>query len=351
MKNLTRKEILRRCGNPAQLANVRKIAYMDGNAKGMGAMEVKTGSGLRFTVLEDRGLDLYEMEYKGINISFLSKPSLVSGERFTATDGRFGTIINGGMMFTAGLLNAGGNCIDNGRYLPVHGTADGQSATEIYSKTTVRDGGYDIELGGKIREASLNGENLELTRKITTSSCKPTINIKDHLSNFAPEDCEFTLLYHINIGYPMLDDGGKLYTSEGTVRPRTEEAAKGMDSHRSFTAPVDGFEEQVFFHDLKPNCCGYSYAMLVNEELELAFYVKYKKDTLENLCEWKHMHSGDYVLGLEPSNCYIFGRVDERKNGTLKTINAFSELDFEVELGIVDGIDNINAFIAENGLK
>ncbi|NLD87760.1 MAG: aldose 1-epimerase family protein [Clostridiales bacterium] len=350
MNKLSRQEILRRCGNPAQLANVRRFTYADGNSKGMGGCEVKTGSGLRFTVLEDRGFDLYEMEYKGVNLSWLSKPSLVSGERFSSSDGRFGTIINGGMMFTAGLLNAGGGCNDNGKILPVHGTADGQSATEIYSKTVLRDGGYDIEVGGKIKEASLNGENLEFTRKYITASCKPSVTIKDRLDNLACEDCEFMLLYHINIGYPMLDEGSKLYTSKGSAKPRNKDAAPGFPEHRNFIAPVDGLPEEVFFHDLQPDKDGYAYALLVNEKLELGLYVKYSRDTLENLNEWKHMHSGDYVLGLEPANCFIMGRVGERENGSLKTVKAFSSVDFEVEIGILDGADKIDAFIAEKEL-
>jgi hypothetical protein len=35
------------------------------------------------------------------------------------------------------------------------------------------------------------------------------------------------------------------------------------------------------------------------------------------------MASGDYVLGLEPTNCYIMGRQEERRNGTLPVLGAF----------------------------
>ena len=37
----------------------------------------------------------------------------------------------------------------------------------------------------------------------------------------------------------------------------------------------------------------------------------------------RSMASGDYVLGLEPTNCYIMGRHDERENGTLPVLKAF----------------------------
>ena len=35
------------------------------------------------------------------------------------------------------------------------------------------------------------------------------------------------------------------------------------------------------------------------------------------------MAAGDYVLGLEPANCYIMGRHEERENGTLPVLKAF----------------------------
>ena len=55
-------------------------------------------------------------------------------------------------------------------------------------------------------------------------------------------------------------------------------------------------------------------------------------DTLPILSQWRSMASGDYVLGLEPTNSYIRGRHDERENGTLPVIKAFETICNQVEI-------------------
>ena len=49
-------------------------------------------------------------------------------------------------------------------------------------------------------------------------------------------------------------------------------------------------------------------------------------DTLPILAQWRSMASGDYVLGLEPTNCHIMGRHNERENGSLAILKAFESI-------------------------
>jgi hypothetical protein len=72
---------------------------------------------------------------------------------------------------------------------------------------------------------------------------------------------------------------------------------------------------------------------LENEELGIGLYIEYDKENLPNLTQWKSMKSGDYALGIEPCNCFVKGRKEERENGTLKTIAAFSKLEFKLKIG------------------
>ena len=54
------------------------------------------------------------------------------------------------------------------------------------------------------------------------------------------------------------------------------------------------------------------------------------------MIEWKSMKSGEYVLGIEPSNNYVLGRTEERKNGSLKTIKAFETITMSVSMNFYD---------------
>jgi hypothetical protein len=49
-----------------------------------------------------------------------------------------------------------------------------------------------------------------------------------------------------------------------------------------------------------------------SSDIGIAAELRWNTDPLPVFAQWKSMVSGDYVLGLEPSNCYIKGRNAER---------------------------------------
>ena len=52
------------------------MEFGEGKAKGVAALEVRTGSGLEFTLLPDKCLDIYALRYKGITLSQQAKTGL-----------------------------------------------------------------------------------------------------------------------------------------------------------------------------------------------------------------------------------------------------------------------------------
>jgi hypothetical protein len=71
-KEYTRAQILERVGSINQLAGTRHYILNDGRSKGIAAVDVDTGSGLRFTVLPDRGLDISLAAFKGTSLVYLT---------------------------------------------------------------------------------------------------------------------------------------------------------------------------------------------------------------------------------------------------------------------------------------
>ena len=59
-------------------------------------------------------------------------------------------------------------------------------------------------------------------------------------------------------------------------------------------------------------------------------------DTLPVLAQWKCMRSGEYVLGIEPTNSYIMGRSAERENGTIGMLQPFETRRMQVTLRFFD---------------
>ena len=60
----------------SQFAGVRLMTLGDGVERGIRMLEFRTGSGLRFTALVDRALDIADCEYKGQAIGWHSPSRL-----------------------------------------------------------------------------------------------------------------------------------------------------------------------------------------------------------------------------------------------------------------------------------
>ena len=80
---------------------------------------------------------------------------------------------------------------------------------------------------------------------------EPLVEIADEVENrgFAPAD--LMLLYHVNVGYPVVAPGSRLVAPDAEVVPRDEPAAALLAEHADFPPPRDGFEQLVYEHRLR----------------------------------------------------------------------------------------------------
>lgn len=58
-----------------------------------------------------------------------------------------------------------------------------------------------------IHDSALFGKNLMLRRSVMTSIGSGAVELHDELCNESYRDEDYCLLYHVNLGYPMLDEG------------------------------------------------------------------------------------------------------------------------------------------------
>jgi hypothetical protein len=344
MEQLTFAQLRKKVGDLSQIAGIRAIEFTGGKAKDTAAFEVYNAAGLCYTVLADKCMDVFDLKFKGHNIGFTTKNGLVANKFFNALDNEFLYYWSAGMMYTCGLANTGPACEDAGLYRTEHGRIGCVPAQNVCAEAAFEGGDYRMRLSGEMRESMVYGSNLSLKRRIETTLYAKEILIRDTVVNLEPADEEFMLLYHFNFGYPLVDEGARIIKPEGSVTPRTPEAAKGVDSCRDITAPVDNSDEECFFHGQSADKDGFAYVGIVNERLGLGAYLKYSLGTLPVLVEWKSPRSHDYCIGLEPGNSYIMGRAPERENGTLQKITGYSQIDYTVTLGLLDGAEEIKHF-------
>jgi hypothetical protein len=159
------------------------------------------------------------------------------------------------------------------------------------------------------------------------------------------------MLYHVNPGWPLIDAGARLFLNATGTTPRDPVAREGLETARIFSDPVKGFREQVFSHDLAADADGYATALVCNPALHRALAVRFRQRELLRFTEWKMMGEGEYVVGMEPANCGVKGRAEERRAGTLQFLLPGEEKELHLLVTVLDGEGTIAEFIARNGLS
>lgn len=292
-------------GNPSQVCAVTRSQIVDGPAQGMRIIDVTNGK-LHFVLSESNALDVYRLWHEGVNVGFVSKNGLYSGE------GGFMHDFPAGMVYTCGLDAIGGveGHRPHGRFHTIPATV-----VEIKADDT------GVKIVGEIRVTQLFGENLIVRRTIETAAYSDELTLTDEITNRAFRDEKWVQLYHVNVGYPIVDAGAKISGKFKKSLPRNEWAGKCAGKMLEMESPVDNWQENCFFHETADGQMS-----ITNRKLGKCFTVK---SNLKKFVEWKSRASGDYVVGLEPGTSWLDGHL---KYSTLKSgAKAVNRLTLRVE--------------------
>ena len=320
---LSREDLIRRCNHPHTMYGARRVTVTDGKGRGQRLIEVKTAGGLRATFMEDKCLDILDLDYKGVNLAYYTKNGLTD-VRHTETDSYL-KYWSGGFMFTCGLRNVGPTCTVDGEFHPFHGRIGMTPAEHVNVKVNEE----AITITGIARETSVFGHSLEMERTVVIPSFGSEITYRDQVRNLTPEEEHVFMLYHINFGYPFLSEKLSVKFPEGEIKGRTPDAEAVKDKHAIFTTPIDGEPERVFFHYPKDE---FPKVLLHNTELGISAEVEFDKKQLPILTQWKSMRSSDYALGIEPCTNTVKGRAGELQDGYDIKVPGFGALDYGVTI-------------------
>jgi hypothetical protein len=332
-------ELRKRVGDMGQIAGYKRYELREGNRKGVEAVDIWNASGLNFTVLVDRGLDIFSASHCGRSLCWHSSTGPIAPSFYEPEGLGWLRGFQGGLVTTCGLTYAGAPCEDEGEPLGLHGRASYTPATQVETGAQWVGDRYGVWVAGKIRETRVFGANLVVSRTISTVMSEPRIFLHDIVDNEGFDRTPFMLVYHINLGYPVVDSGSVLSVPVASVEPRDEEAADGFKTCRRFHKPRKGYAEKCYYYELKADPDGMVYAGVVNRKFDggrgLGVYLKYRKDDLPHFVEWKMMGEGTYVVGLEPGNCLVSGRATERKEGRLKFLEPGQRAEIHLEIGVL----------------
>jgi hypothetical protein len=339
----SRAAILERVGDVSQVGGARLVTFADGPESGVLAAEVRTGSGFAYTVLPGRGMDLGFAEFRGVPLCWRSSTGEVAAAHYEPEGEGWLRGFSGGLMATCGLTTAGWPSTDQGERLPLHGRASYLQARSVYVDGEWQDDEYVMWVQGRTRQTVVFGEDLRLTRRVWSRLGENRLYVDDVLENLGHSSAPLMLAYHLNVGFPLLDDGSELVSSTLDAEPITADRDAALRDAAHYGPPRADWQATVLVHRLRAGEDGWARTAFVNRQLGLALYVKQRPDQLPLLWQWKQLGQGTYVAGVEPANCFGRGRADDRERGTLQFLAPGEKRAFSLEIGVLDSPQLINA--------
>jgi hypothetical protein len=329
-------ELLQYIGNTAQIGGSRHYILSDGRGRDMRAIDVNTGSGLTYTILPDRGMDISLASFRGNNLVYISCNGETHPGFFEPAGFGWLNTFNGGLLTTCGLTYLGAPVRDGDEELGLHGRYSTTPARQVADLSEWVGDEYHIRLRGIIEEGHIFGQKLRLEREISSIQGHNALIIKDIITNFGYKTSPYTILYHMNLGYPLLSEFSELIIDPASTVPATSFAAEGINEFRRFIKPTANIQEQVYFHSVKSDSKGKSEASLLNRKLGISLKIKFNADQLPYLTEWKMMGMGDYVLGIEPCNVPAKNRVALKEENILPYLKAGETVTNIIEVELSD---------------
>ncbi len=294
------KEMRRRTPDLRGIADIRLVTLEDGPGRGQRLLIARNAEGVAYEVAVDRGFDLSEFSFRGVNIGWRSPNQLRFPAQEPSSQEGWAFLRNvDGALATCGLDHFGPPVSTDVASLkhphltsvrrPLHGRIGTERARLL---------GYGIDQAGErvwceglIRQATLFGEILELRRRISLSIFGGTKRIDDLVTNqdFRPTD--HAVLYHLNLGYPFLDDATTLHGLDQAFL---------NEFHALPRMPVDDFGERVDL--IRPGASSeYVHIAVANAKIGIQVTLSYSRQQLPHLFVWRAYQSGVFVLGIEPS--------------------------------------------------
>ncbi len=323
--------------NSLQIRGAEKYILQDGKGDGMHFMYVRNGLGLEAWISVDRCADISRVIFEGKNIAYFSPCGYVSPKYYDKEGTGFLKSFTAGFFTTCGLTAVGSPCVDEGEQLPLHGTISNTPAVLLATEENEK----ELILKFQIRDCSIFAEQLVLTRTYTFSYIENSIILNDVVENTADKTSPYMIMYHCNMGYPLVQENSIINIPNNSITPRNERSAKDIDKALIIENPQPNYEECCFYYDVK-EIENISKVGIFNPDEKIGVTISYNKKELPYFTQWKLMSRGDYVIGLEPANCTPDGRDVMRESGKLQYIKFKEKKTNTIKFSFLSSINDID---------
>ena len=314
-------------GHDTQYRGVEEHRLVGGKGDGMRLFEVNNGKGLELTISPDRCGDITRLKFKGINLSYMSPCGYVAPAYYDREGTNWLKSFTAGFLTTCGLEAVGSPSVDEGEAFPLHGSIANQPCEIAY---WTEDEAY-LMVHTLVKDEVIFSRKLRMERTIKVSKAENTFEICDKIINTGDKVEPIEILYHMNMGYPLLDEDSVIAIPAKEVVPRDEHAAEDIANWMHMQKPTPGYQERCYYHKFKDKN---GEASIYQPKLNTKLTIQFDAEQLDGFVEWKMMGVRDYVLGLECGNCYPDGRKIMRESGMLKFLNPGESKEYVVKINV-----------------
>jgi hypothetical protein len=199
---------------------------------------------------------------------------------------------------------------------------------------------------GIVSQGTVFGEDLYLIRRIEADVGANEIRIRDRVGNRGFYRTPHMYCYHINLGYPVLDEGSRYLAPIKDVvwaAHAGDAYRKQGVGYRTMPGPKQTFHEQVWQHELAADSAGLAPVALINDRIALGFEVSTRKEQFPCMFEWQNLQAGQYALGIEPSTNHVLGHKAARERGELIWLEHGEERRYDTTFRVLAGKPELEA--------
>ena len=321
-------------GHEFQLFGVEEYTLNGGRREGMKILHVKNGLGLDMYISLNRGGDISALSLHGKNMSYLCPNGYVSSDYYDDKGTGWIKHFTGGFLTTCGFNNVGNPCEDEDGQYGLHGSIN-YTPLDSYSYDVIEDELIDVKM--ITLDEGIFSRKLKRIRHIKISLKKNDFSIEDEIINRGDQITPVLVLYHMNMGYPLLKEDSIVYIDSSKVEPRNEHAASDIDNCLKMNKPTAEYEEMCYYHKMKSGKAG-----IYSPSENIGLMINYDCHSLKEFTEWKMMGIRDYVLGLEPGNVNPDGYVINKAKNKLTYLKPEEKLQYKLVINLFDNLDEFN---------
>lgn len=300
---------------------------------------------LKFTVMPTRGMGIWNGDFRGLPLGWNSPNVRPVHPMYVNLAERNGLgWLNGfnELLCRCGLAFQGPPGDDQGEHLTLHGRIANLPATNV--EVVIDTAGMGaLELRGTVEETTFFGHCYRLVTTYRMQLGDHRMRITDQITNLGARPAPLSLLYHINVGQPFLEQGAQVTVPSQDVVPRDHHSAQRVAEWNRYAAPVAGFPEEGYFCSALPNDDGWCTAYLANHAAEAAIAVRFRTETLPYFTVWKNTMALEegYVTGIEPGVNLPNFRGYERQHGRLPMLSPGQVYQCDIELVVEDTAEGV----------